>query len=223
MYTIALNGGHGPNTNGKRTPNFIDGSHMKEFYFNIAVVKKIEKLLLKIDQFKIVNAYSETRDMPLSEIVSIANKANADIFVSIHANAFGPGNWNSVTGIETFNCPGSKMGPKLAKLVQDELIKATGMISRGVKEKAFYVIRYTTMPAILSENGFMTNKRDAQKLLDDNYRDRIAMAHVVAICKYFNVDYSILFKKEDKKIQDCLAIVNEIDLILEKLRNKLKS
>ncbi|KFZ25923.1 MAG: N-acetylmuramoyl-L-alanine amidase LytC precursor [Candidatus Izimaplasma bacterium HR2] len=201
---------------------------MKEFYFNIAVVKRIEKLLLKTGQFEVIKVGSETRDMPLGEIVSNANKTNADIFVSIHANAFGSGGWNSVTGIETFNCPGSSMGPKLARLVQDELIKATGMISRGVKEKAFYVIRYTTMPAILSENGFMTNKRDAQKLLDENYRDKIAMAHAVAICKYFNIDYSILFEdsekeKQDKKIQDCLAIINEIDLILEKLRNKLKS
>ena len=228
VYKVAADAGHHFTTAGKRSPLLANGKPMHEFDFNVDVAKRMEKLLLKTGHFSVVRTYDETKDASLYNRVKIANDANADIFVSIHANAYGPGGWNNVTGIETFNCTGSKLGPVLAKLIQKELIEATGMVSRGVKESSFYVIRKTKMPAVLSENGFMTNKEDVKKLLSSAYRQKIAMAHAVAICKYFKVDYSILFEKSEKeknqgKINNCLETVNGLMRTLEKLKKDLES
>ena len=61
------------------------------------------------------------------------------------------------------------------------IIQETGLKSRGVQANMswanFYVLRNTSMPAILSENGFMTNLEDATNLVKDDFRQKIAMAH----------------------------------------------
>ena len=54
------------------------------------------------------------------------------------------------------------------------------------KEAAFYVLRKTKMPAILSENFFMTNKRECDLLLTPEFRDRIANCHFKMIQKIEN-------------------------------------
>jgi len=238
--TVGIDVGHGPLTRGKRTPRWENGKFMHEYEFNLAVAKKLERKLIKRG-FKVVRTYKEGIDLPLKSRVKIANDAKVDIFISIHANAYGMGGWNTVTGIETYYSTGSRIGPRLAKTVHKELIDATGMVDRKVKNARFYVIKNTDAPAILTESGFMTNKEDAKKLLDDGYREKIALAHAVGICKYFGIDYMPLFendeedikdkkikkyeetiKKQDKKINDSLAIANEISILLSDLYGILK-
>lgn len=227
IFDLVLDCGHSLVTPGKRTAQFEDGSHMKEFEFNHDVVNRIKKLLDKVGRFNILITGEPDRDVPLKERVSMANKFNADLFVSVHANAYGSGGWNSVRGIETYNYTNSVKGKIISNLLHKELIEATNARNRGVKEANFYVLKYTTMPAVLSESGFMTNKEDAKLLLDSDYRQRIALAHAVAICKYFDVDYMILFEKEKseptEKELECLAIIDELEGMLLKLRQKLES
>ena len=54
------------------------------------------------------------------------------------------------------------------------------------KEAAFYVLRKTRMPAILSENFFMTNERECKLLLTEEFRERIANCHFKMIQKIEN-------------------------------------
>ena len=54
------------------------------------------------------------------------------------------------------------------------------------KEAAFYVLRKTKMPAILSENFFMTNRKECELLLTDEFRQRIANCHFKMIKKVEN-------------------------------------
>ena len=46
------------------------------------------------------------------------------------------------------------------------------------QESNFWVLRKTVMPAILSENFFMTNRRESAILLSEEGRDRIAKIHM---------------------------------------------
>ena len=85
------------------------------------------------------------------------------------------------SGVETFCYPGSTTGHRLGDVFQKHLIDQTGWRDRGVKEANFYVLRKTTMPAILTENGFFSNKQQCEQMLSAEYRDKIAEAHVQAI------------------------------------------
>lgn len=171
MKKVIIDAGHGPNTPGKRTP---DGS-LKEFMFNESVAQLIKSILIK-ENICTIFSHTYVHDVPLQERVALANHLKVDAFISIHANAFGS-NWNEARGIETFTCvhPG-KITTNLATFVQQEMVKATGGRDRGVKQRNFTVLTNTTMPAILVECGFMTNKKEAQQLKSSTYQKQCAQA-----------------------------------------------
>lgn len=171
---IAIDAGHGWTTPGKRTP---DG--MKEFEFNRETALILQELL----PADVLYVHDEKRDVSLSERVQKANAADADLYISIHANAFGTG-WTSPHGIETYihsSRPAKALA--IAKMVQHELVLATGRRDRGVKTADFYVLRKTKMPAILIEAGFMTNQAEANLLKTNAYRQTCAKAIAAAIKK----------------------------------------
>ncbi|MDQ7826452.1 MAG: N-acetylmuramoyl-L-alanine amidase [Candidatus Eremiobacteraeota bacterium] len=87
--------------------------------------------------------------------VKVANESKADIFVSIHNNASD----NPETGgTETYYYKkGSAASKLLAKTVFDHQVEKLGLHPRGAFPAQFYVIKYTDMPAVLSESAFMSN------------------------------------------------------------------
>jgi len=102
------------------------------------------------------------------------------VLVSIHGNA-GPGiGFGDFTGIETFY---NKLGIAHASIFQAEIVKATGLRSRGTKDgMKFHLLRNANVPAILTENGFY-NGHDFDLMLTSDYRHSIAKAHFDAIMK----------------------------------------
>ncbi len=78
---------------------------------------------------------------------------------------------------------------KLANLVLTEMAKGTPQVNRGLKVSSFYVLKYTHMPAILTECGYMDNKREAMLMLDPDFQREMAIEHAKAICKYLSVKY----------------------------------
>ena len=54
--------------------------------------------------------------------------------------------------------------------------------------KDFYVLKYTKMPAVLLECGFMTNKKEAELLRSYEYRKKVGNAIAEGILQYFAID-----------------------------------
>ena len=187
MAKVAIDNGHGLNTAGKRTPPLPGGRVIHEWEFNYPTAKKLKQVLERCGLETIM--VSDTQeDTPLATRTSKANNANADIFVSIHYNAF-KGEWGTHGGVETHYYPTSGKGKKLAQLVQAELAKATGLRDRGIWASNFYVLRKTKMPAILCECGFMDNLEEAKLMLDEKHQQKVAEAIAKGICSYLGVKY----------------------------------
>lgn len=180
---IAIDNGHGKNTPGKRVPD----DSMREWDFNYATAKYLSEEL-KYNNFKTLMVSDTSEDTPLKTRTNKANNANVDILVSIHANAY-LGTWGDAHGIETFAYKSGTKGDKLAKLVQEELVKATSLTDRGVKYNNLHITRESKMTAILCECGFMDNKEEAALLKTDSYRRLCAKAICKGICRYFNISY----------------------------------
>ena len=180
---IVLDAGHGYQTPGKRTP---DG--MREYEFNRAVANYARQELLQYENVQVLFTHSDERDVPLQERTNRANSWGANVFVSIHANAFGNGGWNTAQGIETYvHNVTSARSIGVARAVHRQLIQATGRRDRGVKEANFHVLRETNMPAILCECGFMTYYPEAQLLKTESYRRTCAKAIVDGLVAYYNL------------------------------------
>jgi len=69
--------------------------------------------------------------------------------------------------------------------LDEELIKAGGLLDRGVKNANFYVMRHSAIPASLVELAFITNYREEQLLADEGFQNDMAMAIARAIGRYF--------------------------------------
>lgn len=220
---IAIDDGHGMETAGKRTPAFSDGSVMRENEFNRAVVAYLHDELIR-NGFSVVLTAPEDTDTSLATRVQRANDAHADYFVSVHANAFGNG-WNDANGVESFvYALNDAKTTSLARCIQHELVQETGLRDRGVKENGeLYVLRKTTMPAVLCECGFMTNEKEAQLLKSDAYRKKCATSICKGICAFVGKVY-----QEEKSLVVLGQVIIEnrtedVDLILLDGRNYLSA
>jgi len=118
-----------------------------------------------------VNTATDRRRQGLQARCDIANRVGADLFVSIHNNAAGS---SAAHGAESYRAPNDPLGNRFAADLQAELIAATKANNRGVKTGAFYVLRWSNMPAVLVEAGFMTNSAELSKLRTASYQRQIA-------------------------------------------------
>ncbi|WP_216902768.1 N-acetylmuramoyl-L-alanine amidase [Synechococcus sp. CCY 9618] len=122
-------------------------------------------------------------DVDLPPRVSLANNSNADVFVSIHANALSMAR-PDVNGVETFYFQAGN-SLRLAQAIQSQIMAVSpGTPDRGARPGRFFVIRRTVMPAALAEMGFVTGRIDAPRLADPNFRRRLALAISAGILNY---------------------------------------
>lgn len=118
------------------------------------------------------SAYADRQGPTVTET---ANAWAADIFISIHCNS---AEAEEACGTETFayDLDGGE-GEKLATCIQGQIVDALNTVDRGVKANPkLFVLRYTAMPAVLVELGFISNEGDEALLTDrqDDFARAIA-------------------------------------------------
>lgn len=184
-FLIAIDDGHGQDTKGKRTPNIPGIGVIKENTFNRAVANFLDQELRRLG-FRTLLVAPTDADTPLATRTNLANARKANIYVSIHYNAGGG------SGIETYYYNGSANGKRLAKAIHQNVIQGTKQIDRGIKSgNHLWVIRKTTMPAVLIEYGFMDDPGliEARRMIDENFQRECAIETAKGICEYFKVPY----------------------------------
>ena len=204
---ICLDAGHYYGTAGKRTPVFTKGEYkgtqIREAEQNYPVMEFVGEYL-KYNGFDVVYTNRDIKyDMSLPDRTTYANNENADLFISIHKNAF-TGEWQTkAKGIETFYYSESDNGKKLAKVVQNNLKKDTDMKNRGVKTNSTWqVLKNTRMPAIVVELGFMDYYNEAMQMKNVKWQMKFAKAITKGVCEYAGVEY-----KEEAKTKTYFRVI----------------
>jgi len=175
---IVLDAGHGGTDSG------AVGNGLREKDLTLNIVKKIGDMLKDYEGVEIIYTRTDDRFIELSERAAIANRAKADFFLSVHINAGGG------TGFESYIYNGNVSTKTVAyqNVIHAEIMKAIGGVrDRGKKRANYAVLRLTNMPAILTENLFIDNPRDAAKLKSDQFLQQIAYGHVQGIVKAFGL------------------------------------
>lgn len=151
---IMLNPGHGG-----IDPGAIGANGTKETEINAEIAKVTAEHLRKAGHDVIV--YQQQKR--LADVAEMANASGAALFVSIHCNSAVNRNAH---GTECWHYTGCPTGKRFATQIQLEIVKAIGTRDRGVKtSRSLYVLRKTTMPAVLIEAGFLSNPAE-EKLLN---------------------------------------------------------
>jgi N-acetylmuramoyl-L-alanine amidase len=120
-------------------------------------------------------------DVDLPPRVDMAERMNANLFVSIHANSIDSS--RDINGLETYYYS-SASAQRLAQSIHNSILQSIDIPDRGIRTARFYVLRKTSMPSVLVEVGFVTGRQDAAKLSNPTYRSQMAQAIARGILQY---------------------------------------
>ncbi len=142
------------------------------------------RTLLVNDSASVLMTRDSDTTVSLDSRVDQANSWGATIFLSTHLNS---SDLESANGTETYAYQSGGSSDTLAHKVQEELIAHMQRTDRGVKYAGYYVIKYTNMPAILSEGLFVSNTGDFTYITSAAGKEAHAVALYHAVCSYFGV------------------------------------
>lgn len=189
--TIVIDPGHDYGSD-YGAENTIDGVTYSETVLNMQVADKL-KTELQNRGYNVIM----TRNLgeqpsygslmaSLTHKVDVANKANADFFISIHHNSAGETAqgvltlYSSETQDDTF---GGRLdnariekSRQMASLINNNIANKLNLNNRGGQEQNLFVCRNTNMPAVLVEVGFITNKQEAIRCADSASQQKVAQA-----------------------------------------------
>ncbi|MBH8577465.1 N-acetylmuramoyl-L-alanine amidase [Nostocaceae cyanobacterium CENA369] len=171
---VIIDPGHGGKDSGALG---IGGVREKDIILPIGA--KVAQILQQ-NGLQVVMTRSSDYFVSLQGRVAMAQRANADVFVSIHANSAGAAR-PDVSGLETYYYDS---GLSLARVVHRTILQSLNIRDRGVRRARFYVLRKNTMPAILVETGYLTGREDVAKLKTSTYQNQMAEAIARGILKY---------------------------------------
>lgn len=183
MIKIGLDAGHGLKTAGKQTPDGI-----KEWTLNDKVRDKVVSLLADYDCEIIHTDNNEGNvDEALRDRHNMYLKANVDVYVSIHHNAY-KSVWGNHTGVEVYTDVNPTAKDKqLAECISLRLAKNTGLKNRGIKQCDFVVINQDRIPAVLVEGGFMDSNIDYKVITSDAGQTAYAKAVAEGLIEFLNL------------------------------------
>ena len=161
-----------------------------EYKLTLQVSKKLKSALTKQGYKVVMTRETNNVDISNSERAKVANNANADAFLRIHANGGGA----SANGIMTL-CPTANnpycstiysKSRKLSDCILKNMLKTTGANSAGVSEVDDMTgINWSKVPVTIVEMGYMSNAAEDKKMAQDSYQDKLVAGMVNGLADYF--------------------------------------
>lgn len=169
------------------------GAVKKDIYeknLNLQIVLKLKELLDEVDEKKLKVFYTRVEDVNPSfkERADMANKLEADLFISVHNNASGSGKFDNVNGTMVLYSPDENddSSKRLAQICLENVNTSTGSKNLGlVKADDIYIVRSSEVPVALIEVGYMTNTKELDNLCDPEYQQKAAEGIYNAIMQAF--------------------------------------
>lgn len=179
---VVIDAGHGGYDIGA-----IGGKKTKEKNVTIPIALKLGSILESKGIKVLYTRKSDNVAWPknikadLKARTEISNKANADLFISIHANS---SIFRSAKGMETYYAPQNSKARSLAGSIQSQLVKNIKLSNRGIKSDNYYVFKNTKATSVLVELAFITNYQEEGMLNNSSYQNKYASSIAAGILNY---------------------------------------
>lgn len=204
MKKVIIDAGHGINTKGKSSPDCA----LMEWRYNREIANAIAQGLI-LQGYDAEVIVPELEDVSLKERVDRVNRIackygiSESLLLSVHVNAAGNGSqWMNARGWCAYTFPGHTESDDIAdclylaaeKNLPGQKIRTDYSDGDPDIESAFYILKHTLCPAVLTENLFMDNKEDCRFLLSSTGRQAIINLHIDGIISYLNEEEPKPFK-----------------------------
>jgi N-acetylmuramoyl-L-alanine amidase CwlD len=162
---LVLDAGHGGSDPGAQR------GFVKEKELTLAIAQKT-RAKLAASGIKVIMTRSDDTFVSLQDRVSITNTTKPDMFLSVHINSLE--STKDIHGIETYYQ--TDMSRALAQTIHESLVSELDAPNRNIRKAKFYVVNRAEVPAVLAEVGFISNKGERDKLVSEDYQEKIAGA-----------------------------------------------
>jgi len=173
---VVIDAGHGGHDRGG-----IPGQKVSEKEMTLDVAQRL-KSALTANGYRVIMTRDSDVFVPLPTRVAIANSYHNAIFVCIHFNS---AKRAGADGIETYFY--SRDSLPLASAIHYFVAGGAPSPNRGVRRRGYYVLRKTSVPAVLVECGFLTNPTEATYALSASYRQKLAEEIAAGVRGRFSV------------------------------------
>lgn len=195
---VVIDPGHGGPDTGARGPR---GVEEKRAVLDIA--RRLRTHLVAAG-VKVYMTRESDRFIELDERARRAGRLGGDAFISIHLNSAGnasaagtetyalaaAGYSSTAGGLSNLSQPGNRYegaNAQLAYQVQKAVTVRVASTDRGVKRSRFLVLKEAPCPAVLVECGFVSNRREEERLLTEEYRESLALGLARGTLNYLNL------------------------------------
>lgn len=188
---VVLDPGHGGGDPG------AVGNGLQEKDINLAVVQQVQRRLKARFVVEVLTTRDRDVNVSLDRRARIANINNADLFCSIHVNS---SDKPLATGFESYvyyEVPEkTKVFRSYIHSFVADCFARYGLPDRGKKTGGFAVLRWTKMPAVLLECGFISNSGDASLLADEEFRYNLGDAVACGVARALNLEKKLTWDPE---------------------------
>lgn len=187
---VVLDAGHGGFDPGKVG---VNGALEKDI--NLAIAQKV-KAFLEADDVTVImtresneGLYEESdsnkKVQDMKKRIAIIEEAAPEVTVSIHQNSY---HEEYVHGAQVFYYTSSEDGKDLAQILQKRLIEDVDPDNTRVEKAndSYYLLKKTSTPIVIVECGFLSNREEADALMDEQYQEKMAWAIHLGIIQYLN-------------------------------------
>ncbi len=172
---IVIDPGHGGKDNGTCYENVLEDEinlNIATKLMNICIDDGAISSLTRVGDYDLSSQYAKNRKREdLKKRVEFINSSNADYFISLHLNSY-PNNKN-VYGPMVYYKRNDEESKNIAVNVMNSLNELT-KTSKPIHPEDFYLFKHTNAPGILVECGFLSNYKERELLLDNEYQEKIA-------------------------------------------------
>lgn len=203
--SYVIDPGHGGEDPGK-----VGVGNVYEKDINLAVAKKLHAIIVQgggqvtltrdtdIALSSGQDTVRERKRADLAKRVEIAETSKADVFISLHCNAFPASRWS---GAQTFYSPSVPGSKELAEYVQEELAAHLGNTTRKAKtDTTSIIMKNAKIPIVNVEMGFLSNPEEAKLLNDSAYQDKVAWAVYSGVVRFL-MEYGDAFHPTIQRIE----------------------
>lgn len=179
MYKVFVNPGHCPGIDSGAVNGHYNITEADIVYdIGTMVTNYLNKAGCEVRLLQSDNLYYDGRG---ECVVESANRWPADVFISLHCNAFN----TQAQGTECCAFAAGGASEKLAACIQKQIVGSLHTVDRGIKERpGLIVLKRTDMPAVLVEMAFIDNDSDAELLM--HKKDEFARAIARGVTDYLS-------------------------------------
>lgn len=186
--TIVIDPGHdGIYDTGTSVGNYNEGD------INLKISQKLKNILdedynvilTREDENFLGNSNHFVKRDDLNQRIAIINNSKCDLFISIHQNFFP---YDAYHGAEVHYNNINSFNKGVAFLLLNSIKMTLNNTTREIKENNdVYILKHISKPGCLIECGFMSNKEELSKLIEDDYQNSMARAIKKGIDTYFEI------------------------------------